>query len=251
MNVLHEIVRSKETEIASLKAKKTDFKAGIAAERNKFNVIGEIKPASPSRGQILNRDHIAAHIKAYKENAVAISVLTDKQYFGGGYDLLRQVKQAAGDVPLLQKDFITDEIQLLEGFKAGADAALLIVKILRRDRLAALYQLATSLGIEAVFEVSDEADLTKALSLCPDVILINNRNLDTMVIDLATTGRLTALIPPEIRAETVIISASGYESREQIAAFGGGADAFLIGSSLMASAAPEKLLQEFCLKEIA
>lgn len=251
MNVLHEIVRSKETEIASLKAKKTDFKASIAAERNKFNVIGEIKPASPSRGQILNRDHIAAHIKAYKENAVAISVLTDKQYFGGGYDLLRQVKQAAGDVPVLQKDFITDEIQLLEGFKAGADAALLIVKILRRDRLAALYQLATSLGIEAVFEVSDEAELTKALSLCPEVILINNRNLDTMVIDLATTGRLTALIPPEIRAETVIISASGYESREQIAAFGGGADAFLIGSSLMASAAPETLLQEFCLKEIA
>lgn len=251
MKVLHEIVRSKEAEIASLKAKKTDFKASIKAERNKFNVIGEIKPASPSRGQILNRDHIAEHIKAYKKNAVAISVLTDKKYFGGGYDLLRQVKQAAGDVPVLQKDFITDEIQLLEGFKAGADAALLIVKILRRDRLAALYQLATSLGIEAVFEVSDEADLTKALSLCPDVVLINNRNLDTMVIDLATTGRLTAMIPPDIRAETAIISASGYDSREQIAAFGGGADAFLIGSSLMASAAPETLLQEFCLKEIA
>ena len=251
MNILHEIVRSKESEIASLKAKKLDFKTSIAARRDRFNVIGEIKPASPSRGQILNRDHIAEHIKAYKENAVAISVLTDKNHFGGGYDLLRQVKQAAGDMPVLQKDFITDEIQLLEGFKAGADAALLIVKILRIEKLAALYQLATSLGIEAVFEVSDEADLTKALSLCPDVILINNRNLDTMDIDLATTGRLTALIPPDIRAETVIISASGYESREQMGDFGRAADAFLIGSSLMNSKNPEALLQEFCLKETA
>lgn len=244
MKVLDKIVRSKLEEITSMRSRKRDFKASLNQRLSEPLLICEVKPASPSEGSMrdLNQgdleEKLEKLISAYKKEATAISVLTDQPYFGGSYKLLEFVK-AKTDLPVLQKDFILDEIQMVKGLASGADAALLIVGILDQKSLKRLYKFGKELGIDPVVEINNERDKELALEAGAEIILINNRNLDSLEIDLDTTRRLAEDIPENV----LIISASGYQTGAQIKAAAQYCDAYLVGSSLMKSENPLSLLK--------
>jgi indole-3-glycerol phosphate synthase / phosphoribosylanthranilate isomerase len=211
-----------------------------------YRLILEIKPSSPSAGVLqhsLNSDSpdLSAIINAYNTVAMAISVLTDEQYFGGSLDLLRcVVKQTSR--PVLCKDFIIDPYQLYEARMAGASVALLIVKSLTPYSLARLTQTCRLLGMTPLIEIQNTAELACALAVNPTVLLINNRDLQTLSIDLNTTQQLAPLIPEGIYK----LSASGIQTHEEVKAIAPFCDGFLIGSTLMKepiATLPQKLQQ--------
>ncbi len=213
------------------------FQAALAPSG--IQLILEIKPASPSRGVLQTELDLDGILAAYNTHGSAISVLTDQKYFNGNLQLLQQVASST-HLPVLCKDFILDEYQLLEACLAGASAALLIVKMLDETLLKQLFEACIHLGLCPVVEVQDDTELNRALSLSPPVILINNRNLDDLSISNTPTQTLAPKIPPEI----IVISASGISSESDIDKLTPYAQRFLIGSSLMQTppkALPEKL----------
>ena len=158
-----------------------------------------------------------------------MSVLTDGPFFQGSGDDLRSAR-AAVKIPVLQKDFVLDEYQLLEARALGADAILLIAAAIPGDELARLHERAAELGLAALVEVHDEAELERALAVRPRIIGINNRDLRTFRVDLATTFRLRPLIPPG----TIVVSESGVRSRaDAVRLQEAGVDAMLVGEGLM------------------
>ncbi|MEM7413591.1 MAG: indole-3-glycerol phosphate synthase TrpC [Myxococcota bacterium] len=193
-------------------------------------VIAEVKRRSPSKGEIRPDFDPAACARAYAEGgAAAISVLTDEPYFGGHLDYLAQVR-AEAPCPLLRKDFTIDAYQIDEARVAGADAVLLIVAALTPAELVALQKRAHALGLAALVEVHDEAELDVALEAGATIVGINNRDLRTFVTDLAVTERLA----PKVPSDVVLVAESGIASvadRDRLAA--AGAHAFLVGESLM------------------
>jgi indole-3-glycerol phosphate synthase/phosphoribosylanthranilate isomerase len=241
-NILDEIVANKKLElakmqssalsIATLRERSTPARGQFAQALRKdgINLITEIKPKSPSSGVLRTDLDLPTLLEQHGQYASAISVLTDEKYFGGSYELLHQVSKKT-DLPLLCKDFILDDYQCYLARSVGAEAVLLIVKILSDDQLAQLSKLITSLGMTAVVEVQTEEEAKRAISLGSECILINNRNLETLAVDLETTIRLAPLIP----ADTITISASGISEREQIDYLCQACTNFLIGSSLMKS----------------
>ena len=193
-------------------------------------LIAEIKKASPSKG-LIRPDFRPVEIAGQYEagGAAAISVLTDEPFFQGSLDILREVRRATA-LPLLRKDFIVDRYQLLEAREAGAAAALLIVAALDDASLAALLAETRRLGLDALVEVHNEAELERALATDADIIGVNNRNLATFEVDLGTSIRLRERIPPE----RVMVSESGIFTREDVARLReAGVDAVLVGESLM------------------
>ncbi len=158
-------------------------------------LIAEVKHASPSKGVLIeNFDPVALGTTYAANGAAAISVLTDQQFFGGSLAYLTQVR-AAVDIPVLRKDFIIDPYQVYEARAANADAVLLIVAALADAQLADLHALVAELGMAALVEVHNEAELERALQINPRLIGVNNRDLKTFHEDLGTTGRIAALIP--------------------------------------------------------
>jgi indole-3-glycerol phosphate synthase len=157
-------------------------------------LIAEVKKASPSAG-VICKDFDPVRIAREYEAAGAscLSVLTDEKFFQGSLDYLRQIR-AAVKLPLLRKDFIIDERQILEAIEWGADAILLIVAILSDEQLKKFHSLATDAGLAVLVEVHDEAELERALKISPALIGVNNRNLKTFKVDLATTERLAAMM---------------------------------------------------------
>jgi indole-3-glycerol phosphate synthase len=247
---LREIVHHKEIEVRkskqttpaeSLRAVAIRGESTFAQALSGFgqHFIAEIKPKSPSSGVLRGELQLDAVVQAYNKHASAISVLTDKQFFGGSWELLKEVR-GLSRLPILCKDFILDSYQCLQARSAGADAVLLIVKILDDQKLAELYRTIVELGMTAVVEIQNENELARSLALKPEVLLINNRNLDTFVIDLTTTLRLAKLIPDPIS----IIAASGIETAQDIAQFSGVCSNFLIGSALMKAANVEEKFVE-------
>lgn len=212
------------------------FQQAIAPQG--LRLIAEVKPKSPSAGKLAsnNLDQLLA---AYANYAHALSVLTDKKYFDGSLDLLRIAADKTG-LPVLCKDFFIDEFQVYEAHEAGADAVLLIVKILDDETLKALHALTVELGMTPVVEIQNEQELTRALKLAPQALLINNRDLTNFEIDFGTTKRLSPLIPQDV----ITISASGIEGRADIDGLLPFARRFLIGSSMMRSDNPEAKLKE-------
>ncbi len=204
-----------------------------------LSIIGEIKPGSPSAGKLLNRERLPEILNIYRKHCAAISVLTDEEYFNGSFDLLAEVKRSTG-LPVLCKDFIVSEEQIILAKKHGADAVLLIVKILKRDELVSLLNFALNVGLCPVVEVNNLADLEAIAELPIRVVLINNRNLDTMQIDLATTNHLAHFL----KEDQIIISASGIKTKNDIQKLLPSATRFLIGTSLMSSPDPESLLRD-------
>jgi indole-3-glycerol phosphate synthase len=202
-------------------------------------VIAEIKKASPSKGVIREDFDPEAIARGYAAGgASCLSVLTDKSFFQGGFDVLVQVRQVV-ELPLLCKDFILSPYQLYQARAAGADAALLIAAILSDQDLAYLLKVARGLGLAALVEVHDAEELERVLALeGVQLIGINNRNLASFETDLATTEQLTARYGAQIRAKgALLVSESGLFSRDDLDRVqGAGADAVLVGEALMRQA---------------
>jgi indole-3-glycerol phosphate synthase len=244
MNILDQIVATKRAEVARLLpragqlrqavATRQDYRDFAAALRPVEGValIAEIKKASPSAGIICpDFDPIRIARQYVGAGAAALSVLTDEQYFQGKLDYLRQVRDVV-PVPLLRKDFIIDELQIYEAVAGGADAVLLIAALLDDAQLRDYRGLAQHLNLAALVEVHDESELERALNTGATIIGINNRDLKTFRVDLATTERLAARIP----AEWTAVAESGIQTRADVdRVAGAGARAILVGESLMRS----------------
>ena len=203
-------------------------------------VIAEVKKASPSKGLIRSDFDPVAIARSYEVGgAAAISVLTDEKFFQGSLEYLTSVKQVV-TLPVLRKDFLIDEYQVVEARAAGADAVLLIVAALEKEKLAELMESAQDLEMRCLVEAHDEREMETALDSGASLIGINNRNLDTFEVDLATTARLAPLAHGR-----KVVSESGIRSREDLLRLGKmGVDAVLIGEALMRSDDIEAGLRE-------
>jgi indole-3-glycerol phosphate synthase len=206
-----------------------DFRAALAGP-GPIRLIAEVKKASPSAGVIRADFEPISIARAYQAHGAAcLSVLTDAPYFRGHLSYLARIR-AAVVVPLLRKDFLIDEYQVVEARMAGADAVLLIAEILDDAALAALLARARSLGMAALVELHDEANLDRVLAAGADLVGINNRDLRRFVTDLAQTLRLRDRIPPEV----VLVSESGISTRADVERLErAGVSAVLVGESLM------------------
>ncbi len=206
-----------------------------ALRRATIAVIAEVKRASPSKGAIAPGLDAAAQGEAYVAGgAVAISVLTEPARFGGA---LADLARVTGRVqaPVIRKDFLVHPVQLWEARAAGASAALLIVRSLSPEELERLLDAAQEAGLETLVEVRNEAELARALAMHARVIGVNNRNLETLVIDTDTAPQLI----PQIPADRIAVAESGMREVADLAlAAAAGADAVLVGSAISASADP-------------
>jgi indole-3-glycerol phosphate synthase len=258
MNKLEEINAHKLTEIARLAPHAAElrkqallrndfrpFRAGLQ-RGNEVAIIAEVKKASPSAGVIAAEFNPLSIAREYaRGGAHALSVLTDETYFHGHLAYLRQIREQV-ELPLLRKDFILDELQVYESVIAGADAILLIVASLDNEQLSKLYNIAHACQLDVLVEVHDLPEMERALELGADMIGINNRNLKTFQVDLATTEALAEEIP----SDTVAISESGIRDADDVRRVrAAGINAVLVGETLMrAKNVPEKI-RELLLKE--
>ncbi|MCP5522198.1 MAG: indole-3-glycerol phosphate synthase TrpC [Verrucomicrobiales bacterium] len=213
-----------------------DFLAALRQPRaGDVALIAEVKKASPSAGVIRPDFDPVAIARTYADaGASCLSVLTDEQFFQGSLDYLRAIREVV-DLPLLRKDFVIDSRQVLEAAEAGADAILLIVAILDDELLRRLLELVVEAGLTALVEVHDEAELERAVAAGAQLVGVNNRNLKTFTVDLATTEQLAARLAGALSAgEKLLVAESGIHSRgdvERLKACGAGA--ILVGESLM------------------
>ena len=212
-----------------------------ALQKGSLSVIAEVKKASPSKGLIcpnFDPERIARSYEA--AGADAVSVLTEEAYFQGSSAVLRKVR-AAVRLPILRKDFIISPYQIYEARAIGADAVLLIAALHGTETLRGYKRVADSLGLACLMEAHNEEELEKILRAGAEIVGINNRDLTTFRVNLGTTARLARLIS----AECVLVSESGFQSRSDIeAAEKAGADAVLIGETLMRSDNPAATLEE-------
>jgi indole-3-glycerol phosphate synthase len=222
--ILDTIIETKKEEVVRLKKKTTEarlretivllepcrnFRQAISSMD--CDIIAEVKCASPSRGRLIADFDPVRIAGVYEKNgAAAISVLTDEKYFAGHKNYLTQIRQNV-KLPLLRKDFIIDPLQIYETRAIGADAILLIVRILG-NKLAEFILLSRELGLSPLVEVHTQEELELALAADADIIGINNRNLDTFVTDIETSRKLRALIP----ADKIVVAESGIKSRADI-----------------------------------
>jgi indole-3-glycerol phosphate synthase len=266
MPILDTIVEQKKREVAKLPARliaagdlrdallergeRRDFLAALHHGSRFTNhvcriaLIAEVKKASPSAGVICKDFDPVRIAKEYEAaGASCLSVLTDEKFFQGSLDFLRQIR-AAVKLPLLRKDFMIDERQILEAIEWGADAILLIVAILDDARLQRFHALATEAGLAVLVEVHDEAELERTLKIGAKLIGINNRNLKNFKVDLATTERLAARLksragfqPALDRQDarpTLLVAESGIHTRADVERLKRcGANAILVGESLI------------------
>lgn len=218
------------------------FFGGLAPDGS-VGVIAEVKRRSPSSGAIHADLDPVAHARAYAAGgAVAISVLTEPQHFGGSLDDLQRVG-AAVPVPVLCKDFILDELQLLAARAAGASAVLLIARILTGTRLRELIAAASRLELGVLVEVHSVDELDGAIAAGAAVVGVNNRDLDSFEVDLASGERVLRAVPRHL----VAVSESGIESRadvERLAA--AGADLVLVGTALVRLDDPRSAVHALC-----
>ncbi len=210
-------------------AMRTKIQAGAAA------VIAEVKKASPSKG-VLREDFIPADIaQSYAEHGAAcLSVLTDRQFFQGEPDFLKQAR-ASCHLPVLRKDFMVDAYQIYESRAMGADAVLLIAACLGDAQMADMEAIANSLDMAVLVEVHDGAELARALKLKTPLVGINNRNLRTFEVSLQTTLDLRAQLP----ADRLLVTESGISAKEDVARMReAGVHAFLVGEAFMRAKDP-------------
>jgi indole-3-glycerol phosphate synthase len=261
MSILDTIVEEKKREVAMLpsrliaagdlrdalleRGEQRDFVAALRKPRHgDIALIAEVKKASPSAGVICQDFDPVRIAKEYEAaGASCLSVLTDEKFFQGALDHLRQIR-AALKLPLLRKDFMIDERQILEAIEWGADAILLIVAILDDVRLKRFHAMAAEAGLAALVEVHDETELARAMKIGASLIGVNNRNLKDFKVDLATTERLAAKLksgtgfqPVSDRQDacpTLLVAESGIHTRADVERLKKcGAKAILVGESLM------------------
>lgn len=253
MNILDTIVEQKKLEVAKLperiiaagdlrdamleQGERRDFLAALRKPRvGDIALIAEVKKASPSKGVICENFDPVRIAKEYEAaGASCLSVLTDEKFFQGSLDYLREIR-AAVKLPLLRKDFIIDERQILEAIEWGADAILLIVAILDEARLKRFHDLAIEAGLAVLVEVHDEAELARALAMGATLIGVNNRDLKTFKVDLAVTEQLAAKLfqAPCPQPSHLLVAESGIFTRADVTRLKAcGAGAILVGESLM------------------
>jgi indole-3-glycerol phosphate synthase len=209
-----------------------------ALRRDTVAVIAEVKRRSPSAGSIREDLDPAARAALYAAHgAAAISVLTDGPYFGGSIDDLKAAAQGA-HVPVLRKDFIVDEVQILEARAAGAAAVLLIVRALG-PRLVPLLRYVSELGLDALVEVHTSDELALALDAGATIVGVNSRDLDTFNLDMDAALEIVSRVP---RASVAVAESGMVEENDVERAAKAGADAVLIGTALSAAVSPEHLL---------
>jgi indole-3-glycerol phosphate synthase len=245
MNKLDEIIACKHKEIERILPLQDKLRAAAAArddirpfadalvaDPSRLGLIAEVKKASPSAGVIAADFDPVAIARAYESaGASAISVLTDEQFFQGRLDYLINIRREVG-IPVLRKDFIIHEAQIYEAAVAGADAILLIVAALDQDTLVRLLETAQTFQLDALVEVHDLAEMERALDTGARLIGVNNRNLKTFTVDLATTEKLAEEAPPDV----ILVSESGIKTPADAARVAAaGADALLVGETLMRS----------------
>lgn len=254
MNILDTIVAQKQIEVARLPQgpiDATDLYDAVQEQGPRRNFAGvlrkpkigsialvaEVKKASPSAGVICPDFDPVRIARAYEAaGASCLSVLTDEKFFQGSLEYLKQIR-AAVRLPLLRKDFIIDERQILEAIQWGADAVLLIVAILTDDQLSEYIALAHTVGLTALVEVHDEDELDRAMHAGAQLIGVNNRDLKTFKVDLATTERLAAKLRAMDKGATkALVAESGIHSRADVERLRRcGANAILVGESLVRS----------------
>ena len=253
-NLLAEIVAHKRKEVEHIKetlllhkihkqlseSDIIDFPAALS-DRNKINVIAEIKKASPSKGILKNDfDPVALAVKYKAGGAAALSVLTDEKYFHGSAENMDLAKQASG-LPVLCKDFIIDAFQIFYARLMKADAVLLIVKLLDKEKLKSMLKQVSELKMAALVEVHDENETSIALDSGAMIIGINNLNLNDFSVSLEVSEKLSSLIPKNV----IKVAESGIFNSQDIKRLRiAGYNNFLIGEALMTSENPVQLLKE-------
>ncbi len=229
---------------ASNRARRSLVESILAVrERDMLAVIGEVKRRSPSVGSIREQVDPVSQATAYRDaGAAGISVLTERDHFGGSIEDLDVVSRVV-DIPVLCKDFIVDERQLDLAVDAGASAALLIAAIHDDTTLDSLIRASHARGLEVLLEVHDEPELQRALATGADVIGINNRDLRSFAVDLAVSERLARIA---VGAGRPIVAESGVRSRADAARMrAAGVDAILVGEALMRASDPGRAVREF------
>jgi indole-3-glycerol phosphate synthase len=201
-----------------------------ALKGDHIQLIAEVKQASPSRGILSSNFNPTKLAQTYAEGgAAAISVLTESNYFMGSNEHLAAIKKVV-ELPLLRKDFIFDPYQIYESGAYGADALLLIAAILSQEQLQEFVSLSHSLGLRCLVEVHNEAEVERAVLSGAEIMGINNRDLNTFVVDINTTHRLRPLVPKE----KIVVSESGIKSKRDMEKLGKWkVDAVLVGEALV------------------
>lgn len=254
MTILNKIIAEKKKEVAQLKETNVlekepvgkphprTFRESVLAS-DRMNIIAEIKRASPSKGMINEGVDPIEQAKVYAENGVgAISVLTDTPFFKGTMDDLRAVREVV-DVPILNKDFLIDTIQIDRAARAGADIILLIAAALTEEKMKELFVYAKERELEVLCEVHNEEEMERVLRLEADLIGINNRNLKTFDVDLATTRRLANMVTD---SGAILVSESGIETRANVEFVrDAGAQAILVGETFMRTDRLKETIQGF------
>ena len=240
MDILQEITAHKLEEITALKAKKPSLKEALL--NSESGIIAEFKRRSPSKGWIKEDGRADEIPLSYEKNgAAAISILTDRDYFGGSDDFIRAARKSGVTVPILYKNFVVDELQLAAAALCGASAVLLIAACLTKDECRYLLNKAHELGLEVLLEMHSEAELEYA-ELKPDLCGINNRHLGSFVTDVETSFRLAELLPKD----AVKVSESGISDPRTVKALKeAGFNGFLIGENFMKTEAPGLALHQF------
>lgn len=245
MNKLDEIIAHKRTEVEKLLPRmeklraaatlRDDFRSledALRLDPTRLGMIAEVKRASPSAGTISADFDPLTIARGYeKAGATALSILTDEKYFQGRLEYLSLVREQVG-IPCLRKDFIIHEAQIYEAVVAGADAILLIVAALDQDTLVRLLDVAHTFQLDVLMEVHDLPELERALDTDVRILGVNNRNLKSFTVDMATTEALAEEVPDDI----LLVSESGIKTPDDASRLAAaGADALLVGETLMRS----------------
>lgn len=243
MDILEEIIITKQQELERMRQKKVSIREALLASPT--GIIAEFKRRSPSKGWIKEEGKACEIPLSYQQNgAAALSILTDKQYFGGHDRFIMEARQAGVTIPVLYKNFVIDEMQLYEALLCGASAVLLIAACLTKEKLRTLLTKAHELGLEVLLEMHDEREL-EYVELEPDLCGINNRHLGSFVTNVETSYRLAEKLP----REAVKVSESGISNPQTIRELReAGFQGFLIGEAFMREPQPGQALKDFIAK---
>lgn len=243
MDILEEIIITKQQELERMRQKKVSMREALLASPT--GIIAEFKRRSPSKGWIKEEGKACEIPLSYQQNgAAALSILTDKQYFGGHDRFIMEARQAGVTIPVLYKNFVIDEMQLYEALLCGASAVLLIAACLTKEKLRTLLTKAHELGLEVLLEMHDERELEYA-ELNPDLCGINNRHLGSFITDVETSYRLAEKLP----REAIKVSESGISNPQTVRELReAGFHGFLIGEAFMREPQPGQALKEFIAK---
>ena len=240
LDILHDIIAHKRLEMEALRSDKPSLRQALLTSET--GIIAEFKRKSPSKGWIKEDGRADEIPLAYQQaGAAAVSILTDSHYFGGCDDFIRTARLSGVTLPILYKNFVIDELQLMQAVLCGASAVLLIAACLTRQECRELIRKAHDLGLEVLLEMHGEEELDYA-DLSPDLLGINNRHLGSFVTDVENSFRLAERLPKE----AVKVSESGISNPAVVRALREvGYRGFLIGENFMRAASPGDSLRQF------